>query len=93
LGFASIALALIAGFFSGEQFTLPTTSKYLFYGALLAYIFVVILSIMSYRTKEWSFRPEPETLVSHCTDKECSVGEIRNWLVNEIKESYTKNLV
>jgi len=68
LGFASFVLTILAGFFSLEPSKWQALSLVLFFLALLSYIVLVIVSILSYRIRGWSYRPNPVTLVEHCQD-------------------------
>ena len=70
LGFASIILILFAGFYSlgiqslGSK-ALPVICVVLFSIALVAYIVLLVLSILSYRIRDWSYRPDPTTLIEN----------------------------
>jgi len=92
LGFASVIIALLAGFTEWESGTLPLSSKILFGAGLVAFVTLAILSLVSYTIRQWSYRPEPKTLIGHCTDKNCTDSDIRRWVANECQIALTKNL-
>lgn len=92
LGFASVVLVILAGFFSVEPSKWQGTSLVLFLLALSSYIALVILSILSYKVRGWSYRPDPATLIEHCQDNNCSSDDIRAWVTSECKSACYDNL-
>jgi len=93
LGFASAVLVFLAGFYSWGDKEWPLPSLVLFCLTLAAYLTVVILSTLSYRIKEWSYRPDPSTLISHCQDENCSVPDMKRWIADECKLAIDNNLI
>jgi hypothetical protein len=92
LGFASVVLAVLVGFFSTDPNRWQTFSLVLFFIALLSYIALVILSVLSYRVAGWSYRPDPNTLMKHCKDGNHSVNDIREWVIDECTLACNDNL-
>jgi hypothetical protein len=92
LGFASVVLVILAGFFSLEPSKWQPPSLVLFFLALLSYVILVIVSTLSYRIKGWSYRPDPATLIRHCQDNTRTVADIREWVVNECESACSSNL-
>ena len=92
LGFASAILVLLAGFYSLGPSAWPLLSLVLFSLALVAYIALVILSVLAYTVRAWSYRPDPSTLVQHCKDKEYCIADIKQWVADECKLSCYNNL-
>jgi len=92
LGFASGILVILVGFFSLEPGKWQAPSLVLFFLALLSYVILVIVSILSYRIREWSYRPDPATLIKHCQDNTCSADDIREWVINECESACSNNL-
>jgi len=78
LGFASTILVLLAGFYALGSREWPLPSLVLFGLALVAYIVVVVLSLLAYRTKAWSYRPDMSTLLQHCKDQKYSTASYSN---------------
>jgi len=89
-GFASVILGLLAGFYSLGNNSLPLLSLYLFALATLAYISLVILSIIAYKVQKWSYRPDIKTLLDYCENE--NIVSIQEWLANECKISFDDNL-
>jgi hypothetical protein len=92
LGFASVVLVVLVGFFSLEPGKWQALSLVLFSLALLSYVILVIVSILSYRIRGWSYRPDPATLIGHCQDNNYSADDIRKWVVSECESSCSDNL-
>jgi len=92
LGFASAVLVFLAGFYSSGNKEWPTPSLILFILALIAYVITVVLSILSYRIKEWSYRPDPSTLIDYSQNRETSIADIRAWTTKECKLAIDTNL-
>ena len=92
LGFASVILVILAGFFSLEPSRWQAPSLVLFFLALLSYVILVIVSILSYRIRGWSYKPDPATLIKHCQDTNCSADDIREWAVSECESACSDNL-
>jgi hypothetical protein len=92
LGFASVVLVILAGFFSVEPSKWQGPSLVLFLLALSSYIALVVLSILSYRIRGWSYKPDPATLVEHCQDNNRSADDIRAWVIDECKSACYDNL-
>jgi hypothetical protein len=92
LGFASVVVVVLVGFFSLEPSKWQAPSVVLFFLALLSYIILVIVSILSYRIRGWSYRPDPTTLIKHCQDKASSAHDIREWVVSECQSACFTNL-
>ena len=92
LGFASVVLLILAGFFSLEPSKWQNLSLVLFILALLSYIVLVIVSILSYRIRGWSYKPDPATLIEHCQDNNCSADAVREWVVSECESACYDNL-
>jgi len=93
LGFASVILVVLVGFFSLESSKWQDPSLVLFFLASLSYVALIIVSILSYRTRGWSYRPDPATLVKHCQDNNRSANDIREWVVSECESACSNNLV
>jgi len=93
LGFASVILVILAGFFSLEPSKWQVLSLVLFALALLSYVILVVVSILSYRIRGWSYRPDPATLIKHCQDNTRSADDIREWVVSECESACSDNLV
>lgn len=92
LGFASVILVILVGFFSLEPSKWQVPSLVVFFLALLSYIMLVIVSILSYRIRGWSYRPDPATLIKHCEDNNYSADDIREWVASECKSACCDNL-
>lgn len=92
LGFASTILVLLAGFYSLGPSTWPIPSLAMFGLALVAYIFLAILSILAYMVRAWSYRPDPSTLVQHCMNKKYCIVDIKRWASDECKLACYENL-
>ena len=92
LGFASVVLVVLVGFFSLEPSKWQAPSLVLFFLALSAYVILVIVSILSYRIRGWSYRPDPATLIEHCQDNNYSADDVRAWVVSECKSACYDNL-
>jgi hypothetical protein len=92
LGFASTILVLLAGFYSLGTSAWPFVSLVLFGLALLAYTALAILSALAYMVRAWSYRPDPDTLVSHCKNKDYCFADIKQWISDECKLSCYDNL-
>ena len=92
LGFASVILVVLVGFFSFESSKWEAPSLALFFLALLSYVALVVVSILSYRIKGWSYRPDPATLIKHCQDNNYSADDIREWVVSECGSACYDNL-
>ena len=92
LGFASVVLAFLAGFYSSGNREWPIASLILFILALIAYVIILVLSILSYRIKEWSYRPDPSTLIGYSQDGETSIVDIKAWTTKECKLAIDTNL-
>ena len=93
LGFASVILVILAGFFSLEPSKWQTLSLVLFFLALLSYIALVTVSILSYRIRGWSYKPNPATLIEHCQDNNYSPDDVRAWVATECKSACYDNLI
>lgn len=93
LGFASVVLVVLVGFFSLEPSRWSTLSLVLFILALISYVVLVILSVLSYQIKGWSYRPEPSTLLKYCKDDKRSLEDISKWIANEVKTAVDTNLI
>lgn len=91
LGFASTIVVIIAGFYSLEVRAWPTASLVLFGLALVSYILLVIFSLLSYRIRGWSYRPDPSTLISHCLNDRYSMVDIKHWVADECKVAIDTN--
>jgi hypothetical protein len=92
LGFASVILVILVGFFSLEPSKWQAPSLVLFFLALLSYVILVIMSILSYRIRGWSYRPDPATLIKHCQNSNYSADDIREWVVSECESACSDNL-
>jgi len=92
LGFASAILGLLAGFYALENRVWPSPSLVLFGLATVAYVALAILSIMAYRVKAWSYRPDVNTLLQHCEDKKYEISQIKKWVASECNNSCYDNL-
>jgi hypothetical protein len=92
IGFASTILVLLAGFFSLGDRAWPIPSLILFALALLAYIILAIISILAYRVRPWSYRPDVATLLQHCENKEYTITQMKTWLAEECNKSCYDNL-
>jgi len=93
LGFASIILVVLVGFFSLEPGKWQIPSLVLFFLALVSYIILVIVSILSYRIRGWSYKPDPATLIRHCQDDTRSADDVRMWVISECESACSNNLV
>ena len=91
LGFASTIVVIIAGFYSLEVRAWPAPSLVLFGLALIAYILLVVLSLLSYRIRGWSYRPDPSTLIKHCLDDRYSTADIKHWVAEECRTALDAN--
>jgi len=92
LGFASAILGLLVGFYTLEDKAWPLPSLVLFGFAIVAYLLLAILSILAYRVKAWSYRPDVATLLQHCDNKEYNTAQIKRWVVDECNQSCYRNL-
>jgi hypothetical protein len=92
LGFASVVLVILVGFFSVDPSKWQGPSLVLFVLALSSYIILVILSILSYRIRGWSYRPDPAALIEHCQDNNCSADDVKAWVTGECKSACYDNL-
>ncbi len=92
LGFASTIVVIIAGFYSFEPRIWPIPSVVLFGVALITYIILVVLSVLSYRIRGWSYRPDPGTLITHCQNNDCSVADMKHWVADECRVACYDNL-
>lgn len=92
LGFASTVLGLLAGFYALESRDWPLLSLVLFGLATVAYILLAILSILAYRVKGWSYRPDVKTLLEHCENENYDVAQIKTWVAEECNLSFYDNL-
>lgn len=92
LGFASVVLVFLAGFYSSGNREWPIASLIFFILALIAYVIILVLSILSYRIKEWSYRPDPSTLIGYSQDGETSITDIKAWTTTECKLAIDTNL-
>ena len=68
--------------------SLPTTSVVLFVHATIIYIILAIISIIAYKVKGWSYRPDIQTMLDNSKNDEYSLAEIKEWLVKECKMSF-----
>lgn len=93
LGFASVVLVVLVGFFSLDPNKWQTASLVLFLLALLSYVILLILSILSYRIRGWSYKPDPATLLEHCQDRECSADDLGKWVATECNAACYENLM
>ncbi len=92
LGFSSGILVLLAGFYSVNIDEWLLISHVLFGLATLAYIIIAALSILSYRIRDWSYKPEPRTFIEHCMNKEHTVAELKKWMADECESAIYKNI-
>ena len=92
LGFASVILVILVGFFSLEPSKWQVPSLILFFLALVLYVILVIVSILSYRIRGWSYKPDPATLIEHCQDNNYSADDVRMWVINECESACYDNL-
>lgn len=92
LGFASAILGLLAGFYALENRVWPFLSLVLFGLAAVAYILLAILSILAYRVRGWSYRPDAKTLLENCENENYGIVQIKRWVVEECNTSFYKNL-
>lgn len=92
LGFASTILVLLAGFYSLGSRAWPLLSLVMLGLALVAYIVLAFLSVLAYRIKAWSYRPDVNTLLKHCENEKYSIAEIKRWVATECNSSYYDNL-
>ena len=67
-------------------------SLVLFGLATVAYILLAILSILAYRVKGWSYRPDAKTLLEHCENKKYNLVQIKIWVAEECNTSFYYNL-
>jgi len=98
LGFASIILILFAGFYSlGNQSlenkALPVICVLLFSIALVAYIVLLVLSILSYRIRDWSYRPDLKTLIENSKNEKYNKANIEAWVADECESAFSANLI
>ena len=91
LGFASAILGLLAGFYALENRVWPFPSLVLFGLAAVAYILLAILSILAYRVKAWSYRPDIKTLLEHCENEDYDIVQMKKWVADECNTSWYKN--
>jgi hypothetical protein len=91
-GFASGILGLLAGFYSLADKPWPYISLILFGLATVSYIVLVVLCILGYKIKAWSYRPDVETLLEHCENKEYTLLQMKKWLADECNESFYNNI-
>ncbi|MCK4368827.1 MAG: hypothetical protein KAV68_04085 [Dehalococcoidales bacterium] len=92
LGFASSILGLLAGFYAIGDRVWPFPSLVLFGLAAVAYILLAILSILAYRAKAWSYRPDVKTLLENCENENYDIVQIKRWVAEECNTSCYKNL-
>lgn len=92
LGFASTILVILAGFYSLGTKAWPALSIVLFVIALAAYITLLILSIFSYRIRDWSYRPDANTLIEHSQDRKYNKADIEGWVATECMSACYANL-
>ena len=92
LGFASTILIILAGFYSLGTKAWPALSIVLFGLALAAYITLLILSIIAYRIRDWSYRPDAKTLIEHSQDKKYNKADIEGWVATECESACYANL-
>lgn len=92
LGFASGILVLLAGFYSLGLSEWPIVSHVSFALALVAYIILVILGLLAYRVRVWSYRPDPAEFVKHCTTEEYDLVQLKKWVADECILSCRTNL-
>ena len=92
LGFASTIVIVLAGFHSLGTKEWPAISMVLFVSALAAYVAVLTLSILAYRTRGWSYRPDPTTLLENSSDAKYDTAALKDWVVEECIASYEKNV-
>lgn len=92
LGFASTLLIILAGFYSLGTKAWPTLSIVLFGLALVAYVTLLILSILSYRVRDWSYRPDTKTLLEHSKDRKYNKADIESWVATEYMSACYENL-
>ena len=93
LGFASVILVILVGFFSLDPAKWQIPSLILFFLALVSYVILVIVSILSYRIRGWSYKPDPATLIQHCQDEDCAADGVRKWVASECESALSDNLV
>ena len=91
LGFASTIVVIIAGFYSLGIRTWPVPSLVLFGLALIAYILLVVLGLLSYRIITWSYRPKPSDLIEHCKGHRYSTADIKHWVAEECRTALDAN--
>jgi len=91
LGFASVILVVLAGFYSLENITWPCSTLVLFILAIATYVITVVLSLWSYRISAWSYRPDPDTLIEHSMDESCSLADLRRWVATECTAALKDN--
>lgn len=92
LGFASAILGLLAGFYALENRVWPLPSLVLFGLAAVAYILLAILSILAYRVRGWSYRPDAKTLLENCENENYDIVQIKRWVADECNKSFYNNL-
>ena len=92
LGFASVVLVFLAGFYSSGNREWPITSLIFIILAIIAYVIILVLSILSYRIREWSYRPDPSTLIGYSQDGETSIADLKTWTTKECKLAIDANL-
>lgn len=92
LGFASTVLIILAGFYSLGAQSWPALSIVLFGLALAAYTTLLILSIFAYRIRDWSYRPDANTLIEHSQDGRYSKTDIERWVATEGTSACYTNL-
>jgi hypothetical protein len=92
LGFASTVLGLLAGFYVLESGDWPLPSLVLFGLATVSYILLAILSVLAYRVKGWSYRPDVKTLLEHCENKNYNIVQVKIWVAEECNTSFYDNL-
>lgn len=92
LGFASTILIILAGFYSWGNKVWPTLSIVSFGLALAAYVTLLILSIIAYRIRDWSYRPDAKTLIKHSQDSKYNQTHIKEWVATECESACYTNL-
>lgn len=92
LGFASTILGLLAGFYTLGNIVWPFPSLVLFGLATVAYILLAILSILAYRVRGWSYRPDAKTLLENCENENYDIVQIKRWVTEECNTSFYNNM-
>ncbi|MGD0854367.1 MAG: hypothetical protein ABSA18_00995 [Dehalococcoidia bacterium] len=92
LGFASVILVILAGLISVNQGKWHPGSLVLFGLATISYLVLVALSILSYKVTNWSYRPDPKTLLAHCQNENYSANDIEEWVIRECESACYENI-